>query len=117
MTRGLPFHLTTELGTKPAPHTVSVKADPPGEALAGTSGWVMRGTGFCARALELPRHRSPSAEAASAAMMLLLTASLVEFVFRGFGALTAQTAERSVLSSATPLPMAAPILIVLCVLI
>src|ERR1043166_6676306 len=37
VTRALPFHCTTELGTKPAPVTVSVKALPPVTAPLGAS--------------------------------------------------------------------------------
>jgi len=41
--------------TKPVPFTVSVKLDPPGVALVGTRGWLMRGTGFCASTIVLAR--------------------------------------------------------------
>ena len=44
--RGLPFHLTTEPGTKPVPFTVSVKSGPPGATAVGTSGWLTNGTGL-----------------------------------------------------------------------
>ena len=44
--RAVPFQLTTELETKAVPLMVSVKPDPPGAALMGTRGWLMKGTGF-----------------------------------------------------------------------
>jgi hypothetical protein len=44
--RALPFQSTTEPDTKPVPLTVSVNPDPPGDTAAGTSGWLIRGTGF-----------------------------------------------------------------------
>src|SRR6266852_4022227 len=46
--RGLPFHLTTEVDTKPVPLTVSVNAVPPGGLASGRKGWLIKGTGFCA---------------------------------------------------------------------
>ena len=42
----LPFQCTTELGTKPVPFTVSVNSSPPGMTVSGTSGSLMKGTGF-----------------------------------------------------------------------
>ena len=56
--RLLPFHCTTEAGTKLAPVTVSVKAGPPSWTLLGASD-ESEGTGLTAltvkgRALEVP---------------------------------------------------------------
>jgi hypothetical protein len=44
--RGLPFHFTTEPETNPVPFTVSVNPAEPGLTASGTSGWLIRGTGF-----------------------------------------------------------------------
>src|SRR5580704_5360624 len=41
-----PFQLTTDLGTKPVPFTVSVNSSPPGAALVGTRGSLISGAGF-----------------------------------------------------------------------
>ncbi len=46
--RAPPFQFTTEPETKPVPFTVSVNEPLPGAALVGTSGWLIRGTGFAA---------------------------------------------------------------------
>jgi hypothetical protein len=51
VTRGLPFHFTTEAGTNPAPFTVRVNADLPGAVASGASGWSTKGTGFWAEAV------------------------------------------------------------------
>jgi hypothetical protein len=51
--RGLPFHFTIELGTKPVPFTVSLNPGPPGPTLTGTRGSSTKGTGLaCAYASE-----------------------------------------------------------------
>jgi len=47
-----PFHSTCEPATKPAPFTVSVNVAEPGMAADGTSGWLRKGTGLCADAVE-----------------------------------------------------------------
>jgi hypothetical protein len=44
--RGLPFHFTTAPTTKPVPFTVNVNPDPPDLIASGTTGSLMRGTGF-----------------------------------------------------------------------
>lgn len=41
-----PFQLTVAAGAKPVPLTVSVNVDPPGAALVGTRGWLIKGTGM-----------------------------------------------------------------------
>ena len=46
--RGLPFQFTTEFDTNPVPFTVKVNDEPPGTALAGSSGWLTNGTGLVA---------------------------------------------------------------------
>jgi hypothetical protein len=43
---GAPFQFTTEVETNPVPFTVSVRPGEPGAAASGTSGWLIRGTGF-----------------------------------------------------------------------
>jgi hypothetical protein len=48
--RVLPFHFTTEVATNPVPFTVRVNPAPPGAVASGTSGWLVNGTGFCAKA-------------------------------------------------------------------
>ena len=59
--RVFPFQFTTAPETKPVPLTVKVNPAPPGLAASGTSGWLIRGTGFCAMATplgaETVRHR------------------------------------------------------------
>ena len=47
------FQFTTEPETKPVPFTVRVNPSPPGLTASGTSGWLIRGTGFCAIATPL----------------------------------------------------------------
>ena len=56
--RALPFHFTTEVETNPVPFTVRVKPALPGATLAGTSGWLTKGTGLaaCARMLMLTKR-------------------------------------------------------------
>ena len=49
VTRGLPFHVTTEPGTNPVPLTVSVKSGPPGMVQVGTRGWLIRVWDFLCR--------------------------------------------------------------------
>ena len=44
--RGLPFQLATAPETNPVPFTVRVNAGPPGTTVLGTSGLLIRGTGF-----------------------------------------------------------------------
>ena len=56
--RELPFHFTTEVETNPVPFTVRVKPALPGATLAGTSGWLTKGTGLaaCARMLMVTKR-------------------------------------------------------------
>src|SRR5262245_26991824 len=42
----LPFHLTIDPFPNPVPWIVRVKPSPPGVAVAGTSGWLIKGTAF-----------------------------------------------------------------------
>ena len=44
--RGLPFQSTVAPETNPVPFTVSVNPGPPGAALAGTTGSLIKGTGW-----------------------------------------------------------------------
>src|SRR5450432_3831976 len=53
--RALPFHFTIDPETKPVPFTVRMKSGPPGAVASGTSGWLMRGTGFvCIAPADIP---------------------------------------------------------------
>jgi hypothetical protein len=59
--RVLPFHITTPPGTNPVPFMVSVNPGPPGSAAAGTSGWLITGTGFAAHAVPALSRKSMDA--------------------------------------------------------
>src|ERR1700674_323979 len=59
----VPFQFTTELETNSVPLTVSVKPDPPGAAVMGTSGWLINGTGLdCASATVLANIKQKQKE-------------------------------------------------------
>src|SRR5271154_1246659 len=56
---GAPFRFTVAPEIKPVPRTVKVNCGPPGATAAGSSGWSIKGTGFCASAeLKAPRKQS-----------------------------------------------------------
>jgi len=66
--RALPFQFTTEVEAKPVPFTVRVKPAAPGKELAGTSGWLISGTGLCPTAVETS---SPAAQTHTAILKKL----------------------------------------------
>src|ERR1700683_910415 len=56
------FQFTPAPETKPVPFTVRVNPSPPGLTASGTSGWLIRGTGFsAANAVELKISKGPKA--------------------------------------------------------
>ena len=46
VTRAPPFQFTEAPETNPVPFSVRVNPSPPGAVASGTSGWLIRGTGF-----------------------------------------------------------------------
>ena len=55
VTRAVPFQFTVAPETNPVPFTVSVNLVPPRATASGTSGWLTKGTGFCASAVAMAK--------------------------------------------------------------
>jgi hypothetical protein len=92
--RGLPFHFTTELETKPVPFTVSVNAAPPGLAASGTRGWLIRGAGFSVLVSTLLASSACCASCAARRagvagrairVIALIKTNILGFIFASFG--------------------------------
>jgi len=73
--RGLPFQRTTAPETKPVPFTVNVNPGLPGLTVSGTSGWLMKGTGFWANTLAAITKTSRNARK----ILEVTTAKLLSF--------------------------------------